>query len=113
MRIYIAGPYGDHNPEEIIAKNVAVADKLARDLLYIGHEVYCPHKMSWHWEKDSRLTLKDFMRLDFTFLKRWAEAIIRISGYSVGADAEVKLARKLGLIVFHNIDEIHKKEMLL
>ena len=99
MRIFIAGPYGDHNTKDIIACNVAIADRVARNFLAQGHQVYCPHKMAWGWECDHRLTRDVFLDLDRSFLKHWAEAIYRIPGISPGADAEIRYAEQLGLII--------------
>ena len=99
MRVYIAGPYGDRNPKDVIAENVARADAVARELMAQGHLVYCPQKMSHHWEDDDRLTLDMFMRLDDSFLTHWAEAIIRVPGESKGADWEMARAEQLGLAV--------------
>ena len=99
MRIFVAGPYGDHNPKEIITANVARADKVARDLMAQGHQVYCPHKASWGWEDDPRLTREQYLELDRSFLRYWAEGIIRIPGDSPGADGEMTLATWLGLQV--------------
>ena len=99
MRVFIAGPYGDHNPPEIISANVARADAVARDLMAQGHMVYVPHKMSWGWERDSRLTRDQFIALDNSYLELWAEAIVRILGHSPGADAEMEYARRLGRTV--------------
>lgn len=97
MRIFIAGPYGDHNSKEVIAENVRKADEVARNLMAQGHQVYCPHKMSWGWEDDTRLTRQQFLELDISFLEHWAEAICRISGDSPGADGEMAIAHKLNL----------------
>ena len=99
MRVFIAGPYGDHNTKEVIAENVRKADEVARNLMAQGHEVYCPHKMSWGWEDDKRLTREQFLALDRSYLVHWAEAIIRLSGYSKGADSEMELAEELGLVI--------------
>ena len=99
MRVFIAGPYGDHNPKDVIVANVQKADKVARDLMALGHQVYCPHKMSWGWEDDSRLTREQFLELDLSFLRYWAEAIYRIHGESSGADGEMAEAQRLGLLV--------------
>lgn len=99
MRVFISGPYGDHNPKDVIAANVARADKVARDLMAQGHQVYCPHKMTWGWEDDPRLSRKDYLELDKSFLRHWAEAIIRMPGESPGADGEMEEAKQLGLIV--------------
>ena len=98
MRVFIAGPYGDRNPKAVIAQNVAIANHVARDLMASGHQVFCPHTMSWGWEDDTRLNEDQFKALDMTFLRLWAEAIIRIPGRSGGADAEMNEARRLGLV---------------
>lgn len=99
MRIFIAGPYGDHNPKDVQAANVARADQLARDLVCQGHEVFCAHKMTWGWGDDPRLTREQWLSLDMSFLRHWAEAVIRIPGHSPGADAEMAEAQRLGLKV--------------
>ena len=106
MRVYIAGPYGDHNPPEVIAVNVARADAIARELVLLGHDVYVPHKMTWHWEQDKRLTGKDFTRLDYSFMLNWAEAVLRLPGESKGADEEVGWAREQELKVFNSIADL-------
>ena len=98
MRVFVAGPYGDHKPKDEIARNVDRADAAARDLMAAGHQVYCPHKMSWGWEEDKRLTRDQFIQIDNSFLHLWAEAIYRIPGESPGADAEMRLAKELGLV---------------
>lgn len=99
MRVYIAGPYGDTNPEEVIAANVRRADRVARAFMRLGDSVYVPHKMSWGWEKDTELKRYDFLHLDETFLRYWATAIYQIPGVSSGADYETTRARELGLRV--------------
>lgn len=97
MRVFIAGPYGDHNPKDVIERNVAKADAVARGLMAEGHQVYCPHKMSWGWEDDARISREMALALDRSFLHHWAEAICRIPGESPGADSEMRLAEDLGL----------------
>ena len=101
MRIFIAGPYGDHNPKNIIAQNVRRADLLARALMAVGHQVYCPHTMSWGWEDDPNISREACLALDRSFLRFWAEAICRLPGESPGADAEMEFAAQLGLTVCH------------
>lgn len=99
MRVFVSGPYGDKNPEDIIQRNVDKAGQTGRDLMAMGYQVYVPHTMSHGWEKDKRLTTEQFYKLDKSFLRFWAEAIYRIPGDSVGADAEMALAKELGLVI--------------
>lgn len=102
MRVFIVGPYGDHNTKFEISQNVARANQVARDFMAAGHQVYCPHTMSWGWEDDQRLTRERSLELDRSFLYRWADAIYRLPGVSPGADAEMELAIDLGLTVIHD-----------
>lgn len=106
MRIFIMGPYGDHNPPEVIAQNVARADAVARDLMAMGHQVYCPHTMSHGWERDARLSRESFLKLDRSFLYLWAEACFRLPGESPGADAEEELAKSLGKPVYYRYEDM-------
>ncbi len=99
MRIYIASPYGDHNTDEIIAENVTRADAMARELVLQGHVVFCPIKMTWNWQKDTRLKPDHWWRNDMDILEHWAEAIFRLPGLSEGCDREIARAQELGLII--------------
>jgi len=99
MRIFIAGPYGDTNPRADIEHNIEVADAVGREFMRQGFQVYIPHKMSDGWESDNTITLQQCLELDKSFIKHWAEALVRIPGYSKGADGEVAYARSLGLAI--------------
>jgi hypothetical protein len=106
MRIFIAGPYGDDNPQEIINQNVHKANTVAKNLIASGHQVYCPHTMSYGWEGDSRVTKAERQALSRSFLKYWAEAVYRIPGESVGADSEVQYAKVLEKPIFGPFSQI-------
>ncbi|KKL55433.1 hypothetical protein LCGC14_2255480 [marine sediment metagenome] len=106
MRIFVAGPIGDTNPQDVIDRNVAIADEVGRDLLHMGHQVFIPHTMTYNWQKDMRLTRDQILELDKSFIVHWAEALYRIPGHSIGAEGEVALARALGLPIFYNWQEI-------
>ena len=104
MRVYIAGPYGDTNSDWKIQQNVDRADETARNVLAAGHNVFCPHKMTHRWEKDTRFTTQDFIDLDLSFISLWADCILRIPGESKGADIEVDYARMLRLPIYDLAD---------
>jgi len=104
MRIFIAGPYGDQNPKEVIAENVRKADEAARELVSMGLTPYCPHTMSWGWEDDERLDPREYYRMD----KDWmsvCHALLFLAP-SPGANRERQMAYELGLRVFNSIEEI-------
>jgi len=114
LRLYIAGPYGDKNPKDTIRENVKRADDWARHLVTIGHQVYCPHKMSWGWEDDAKLNGLLFQTLDVSFLEHWAEGLVRLPGVSKGSDFEVVTATQLGLPVYFLPDKVpeHKVQTI-
>ena len=111
MKIYIAGPYGDSNPKDIIAENVARADAIGRAIVKLGHTPYIPHKQTWHWEDDPELNSDDFMRVDLEWL-RVCDALFFIAP-SDGALCELQLALELGKQIFYSIDDIQKQPMYI
>jgi hypothetical protein len=104
MLIFIAGLYGDDKDYWTIEQNILRADKVARDICALGHEPVCPHNLTRHWELDERLSRKDWIRLDNALLSK-CDALFYIAS-SPGTDAEVELARRLGLPVFNTLAEI-------
>lgn len=106
MRIFIMGPYGDHNPLDVIAQNVAKADAIGRELLLRGHLVFIPHKMTWGWQLDKRLRREHWIALDNDFLLHWAEVGFRLPGDSPGAEREEELAHAHGMPVYYRIEDV-------
>ncbi len=106
MRIFVAGPYNDSAAPEIKAENVKNADEAARELVLMGHLVFCPHKMTQGWEDDPRLTSNHWFGIDQDILIRWADALFRLPGESKGSDREEALALSLGMLVFHSYEEV-------
>lgn len=110
MRIYIASPYGRRrgNNEAECEANVAVAVNCARELIKRGHNPYVPHL--WHWiHKGWFATLNEEEYLNLC--KAWVpccDAVLRLAGESEGADAEVALAKELGIPVYYSVDNMPK-----
>ena len=104
MRIFVAGPWGDFSGEkpEILMENIRNADEAGLRLMRQGHEVYIPHTMCKTWS--GRTSLEEMQRLDRSFLDYWAQAIYRIPGKSLGADAEVAYAQQIGLLIYYPED---------
>ena len=101
MKIYVAGPYTKGDVVLNTRKAIEVGEKIAE----LGHVPFIPHlTLFWHM-------LYPHTDIDFwyTYDNEWlksCDALFRIPGESTGADAEVKLARKLGLPVFYMLSEI-------
>jgi len=48
---------------------------------------------------------EEWLRIDAAFVAR-CDAVLRLKGISTGADLEVAIAEKLGIPVYHTLDEI-------
>ena len=93
MRVYIAGPYSIGDP----AVNVKNAMDAANQLLDAGHQPYIPHLTHFlHMYHPRNISV--WYELDNAWLAV-SEALIRLPGVSSGAEAEVRLALKLGIPV--------------
>lgn len=53
----------------------------------------------------NELTHADWLTVDFEFIRR-CDAVLRLPGESVGADAETAHASELGIPVFHSVGEV-------
>lgn len=102
LNIYVSGPYSSPDPDEK-ARNIQVASDIGLCLMRKGHHVLVPHTATCRW--DGHLDYEDFMRLDETFVKEWADAIFFI-GSSPGADRELLWAQEMGLTVFRNYESV-------
>jgi hypothetical protein len=112
MRIYIAGPYCPqncslHEAAKVAQANVDKAIEIANQLIEQGHFIFVPHLS--HYIHTHYSCKRDYgewwYEEDNTFLVHWAEAIFFIDS-SKGADMELELAKKLGLKIFHSLNEV-------
>ena len=98
MRVYIAAPYtiGDRS------ENVRKAIEAATQVLDSGHEPFVP-LLSHFWDLIYPRDWTEWMRLDMAWLP-CAEALIRLPGYSEGADIEAHEARQNNIPVFKSVE---------
>ena len=101
MRVYIAGPYtkGD------VAINVRNAMMVADRVLERGHFPLIPH-LTHFWHLVSPKEYDFWLKYDASFIKYWADAMLRLSGESAGADAEVSIAEQLGKPVYYHVEDL-------
>lgn len=107
--VYLAGPITKPDPKE----NALNAIKYADRLLSSGYSPFVP-QLSVFWQEhgggikgsDNYGTgYETFMRMDFEWISR-CDCLLRIPGFSLGADREVKFATELGIPVFNTIDDL-------
>ena len=112
LRIYVAGPYCPqncslHEASQVAQRNVDKAIEVGNWLIEKGHFVFIPHLS--HYIHTHYSCTKDYgnwwYEEDNTFLEHWAEAIFHI-GSSRGVDAELELAKKLGLQIFFQLSDV-------
>ena len=94
MRIYVAGPMtkGDQ------IQNVRAAIYAAEALVARGHSPYIPH-LSALWHLVAPHPVEFWYAYDLEWLGL-CDALLRLPGYSAGADAEVVAARAAGKPVY-------------
>lgn len=99
-RIYVAGPYTNGD----VAVNVRNAYEAANKLADLGFAPFVPHA-SHFWHLLFPRSYEFWLELDNEFLF-CCDAVLRLSGLSLGADKEVELAKRLGKPVFVEIEDL-------
>ena len=102
LRVYVAGPYTAPDP----AVNVRVAMEAAHRLMDMGHAPYCPH-LSHYLHIHRPRPYEEWMELDLAWVER-CDCLLRLPGYSPGADREVENAEKIGIPVFESVEQIEE-----
>lgn len=100
--VFIAGPYFSRGDSKKIEENIRKAEKYQISLANAGIGFFCPHNHTEHFEKKAKAPEDFYRKLDMTFLKRIADAILVIPGWkkSEGVKKEIGWAKKNGLKTF-------------
>lgn len=114
MLILIAGPYrsGTNNDPILIKKNLDQLEAVSLPIFRKGHV-----PMIGEWVANPLIELAGskevgdeiFTEIQYPVahrLLRKCDAVLRIKGESKGADQDVEIAKKLGLKIYYNIDDI-------
>lgn len=98
--VYVAGPMsvGDK------ALNIRNGIFAANELLDAGIATFTPH-LSHFQHMIAPRDYESWLALDFAVIRR-CDALLRLPGYSEGADREVAFANEIGVPVFHSVEEI-------
>jgi hypothetical protein len=97
--VFVAGPYRADTDDER-RKNIDIAAIAARAVWKHGGVALCPHKNSEHFS--GIVKEKRFLQGYLELLSR-CDCVLTVPGWenSKGAQAEVALAKEIGLPVFH------------
>lgn len=94
-RIYISGPLtSSGSPED----NVDCAIEWMQRLIEDGMSPLCPH-LSWYVDPDGQYPHETWMEVDLPWVEA-ADAVLRLPGFSNGADQEVWYAENHGIPVY-------------
>jgi len=104
MKVYIAAPYTQGD----VAINVHRVIRVADELLEMGHSPFIPH-LTHFWHLITPQPWSTWLRLDLEFLAV-CDCVLRLYGNSIGADAEVEEAERLGIPVYYSIEGIQRNE---
>lgn len=110
MKIYIAGKYEEKTKWKK-EKNVKEAYRAGAKIFLKGHYPFIPHHTHWF-----HYFVRDYLGLHFTQEQYYdwdnqflavCDGFVKISESS-GANAEERLAIKLGLTIFNSVEDIPK-----
>ena len=93
LYVYIAGPITLGDRTQNLRQAILAGDEVLR----AGHIPFIPH-LNDIWHLVCPHPADDWYTMDEFWIAK-CDALIRLPGASVGADAEVELANKLGLLV--------------
>lgn len=107
LMVYVASPITKPDP----ISNAMIAIAVGDELMAFGMCPFLP-QLSYFQQKYGRYYAEDygedyelFMKIDFEVLSR-CDVLLRLPGFSLGADREVEYALSLDKIVFYDIDTL-------
>ncbi len=100
--VYLASPYSLGDQALNVRRQIEVADKL----LDMGYIPFVPC-LSHFWHFLSPKSYETWLEIDEAILRK-CDMVLRLDGFSKGADKEVELALRLGIMVYYDIGDIPK-----
>lgn len=105
--IYISGKYSGSKKD--IKYNIALARDYAKDIWELGYTALCPHLNTMHFEEDCNCCYEDYIAGDLVMLRR-CDGMFMLPKWeeSKGALIELNEAKKFGIKVYYNLEELYK-----
>lgn len=104
--VYIAGPYSHGD----VAENIRAVIKAAEAVIAAGYLPFLPH-LSHLWHLISPHELGYWLDYDLAWLER-CDAMLRLPGFSPGADREEEFASQHGIPVVYSVLELERAALL-
>lgn len=103
--VYIASPYTQGDIEENVRKSLEMADELL-----VHHFIPYPPLLTHYWHQISPKAWEVWLAMDKAILLR-CNCVLRMPGFSVGANEEVEFAEKHAIPVYYSLEELLKGEV--
>jgi len=100
IRLFVAGPYSHGD----IVANVRHAERVGAELIALGFAPFIPH-LYHYLHVVNPLDYERIMAVDQAWLEQ-ADGLLRLPGYSPGADREVDYAQEHGIPVFQTVPDV-------
>lgn len=100
---YTGGCYAD------VESNIRTAQTYAQALMLRGHNVFCPHTMTAHWEDSAPdILYGEYMDMCKEYLRSWADAIFMLPNWtdSYGAKIEHDIAETCRIDIYYNMSNV-------
>lgn len=98
--VYISGPITQGNR----SLNFANAAWAMQELIEAGYAPICPHLSMLH-PADDQISYEKWLEVDFAWVEA-SQAVLRLPGFSPGADREVAHARSLNIPIYSSIPQL-------
>lgn len=107
--VYIAGPYRDARGEYYVRENIRSAELAALTVWKLGAVALCPHKNTAGLGGAFEIPDETWLRGDLELVRR-SDAVWALKGWqtSSGARGEIALAKKLGLPILFNAEDLKR-----
>lgn len=108
LNVFVSGKYTGETHSDV-AQNVALAQEYAQAIMLRGHNVFCPHTMTAHWEESaSDIAYSEYICMCKNYIDVWADTIFMLPGSddSIGASTELEYARQCNVVVYREIEEV-------
>lgn len=106
-RVYIAGPITGYEATYFQRQHFIInAAQASAELIRKGYNPFCPHTHNANFDFElPEVTHEGWLKLDFEWL-RLCHALLRLDGFSTGADREVSEAHRIEIPVFYRISDL-------
>lgn len=105
IKVYIAGKYNSDNVIDVL-KNIRKGIKMGAKLLKLGFAPFCPF-LDFQFGFHEDISIDNYKAFSIEWL-RACDCVLMLDNWtrSEGAKEEMRIAYRMGLLVFNSLDEL-------